>query len=414
MCRILYPSVMTKHIFCILAAVFLCSISGLKAQEAVQDEQLEDKQDLIRIIGSLFNKGEEKEKAPKKEKKIELSGLPYAAVSPSAGVKFGVVANAHYRIGDDETTRKSAGTVSLAYTTKKQLFFYLRDLTYFSRNKWAADFDIRYNNNNENTYGLGGGTPKSAKMQIDYSTIRANVSLMYGITKDLYAGGGINYNRYYDIEGWTASADDPYYRYNTERGINPHRSVAAGFNIAALYDTRDNIINAYRGINARITYSNLMKILGSDEAWQHLWAEFRAFHSLDSEHRHRLGLWATGSFILSGDVPYMNLPATGYDLMGKSSYGYTIGRFRGDKLVFAQLEYRVGLTRNDLIGAVAFVNGTSVSAPDGSVGLFDRIEPAGGLGLRIKLNKFSRTNISIDYAVGRNSSGFYIDIAETF
>jgi len=402
---------MKKQFYFVLITLFLSS--AVVAQET-ESEDLSEQKDMIGIIGSLFSKGEKKEKPPKKEKKMELSGMPYAAASPSAGFKFGVVANAHYRIGDDPTTKKSAGTISLAYTTKKQLFFYLRDLTYFSRNKWAADFDIRYNNNNENTYGLGGGTPKDAEMQIDYSTIRANVSLMYGITPALYVGGGINYNRYYDIEGWTASDDDPYYSYNTSLGINPHKSVAAGFNIAALYDTRDNIINSYSGINARATYSNLMSILGSNEAWQHLWLEFRAFHSLTKSHRHRLAFWATGSFILAGDAPYMNLPATGYDLMGKSSYGYTIGRFRGDKLIFSQLEYRVGITNNDLLGAVVFANGTTVSAPNGSVKLFDHIEPAGGIGLRLKFNKFSRTNIAVDFAIGKNSTGLYIDIAETF
>lgn len=299
----------------------------------------------------------------------------------------------------------------MAYTTKQQLFFYLRDLTYFSRNKWAADFDIRYNNNNEDTYGLGGGTNKDNLLHLDYSTIRANVSLLYGLSSTLYVGGGLNYNRYYDIRGFQAG--DYYHNYSTGLGIDPTKSVAAGFNLALLYDTRDNIINSYSGINARATYSNLMSVLGSEQSWQQLWLEFRGFKSLDANHRHRLALWTTASLILGGDVPYMNLPATGYDLMGKSSYGYTIGRFRGDKLLFSQLEYRVGLTNNDLLGAVLFANATTVSYYD-QVKLFDHLEPAAGLGLRLKLNKHSRTNISVDYAIGKHSSGLYIDISETF
>ncbi len=400
---------MKKHFVPVL--FFLVNIflpSFLQAQEA-DSTQLKD------LMGIIFGEKKENEKKTgRKERKKEFGALPYVASSPSAGVKFGAVTNAHYRIGNHPDTKKSAGTISLAYTTKKQLFFYLRDLTYFSRNKWAADFDIRYNNNNENTYGLGSGTPKEAKEQLDFSTIRTNISLMYGILPTLYVGGGVNYNRYYDITGYAESASDPYFQYNSSRGIDPTKSIAAGYNISALFDTRDNIINAYSGINARAVYSSLLKIMGSDQAWQHLWLEFRAFKSLTQNHRHRLAFWANASMILDGEVPYMNLPATGYDLMGKSSYGYTIGRFRGDKLLFGQLEYRVGLTNNDLLGAVLFGNATTVSAPDHTVKLFDYLDPAGGVGLRIKLNKFSRTNISVDYAIGKNSSGLYIDIAETF
>lgn len=400
-----------KRTILIVAALFFAFTSYSQTVDSID---YNNQQDIIRIIGSLFkkNKDEVKEATPKKEKNLQIGALPYAAVSPSAGVKFGAVSNVHYRIGNDPSTKMSAGTISLAYTTKKQLFFYLRDLTYFSRNKWAADFDIRYNNNNELSYGLGGGSSIDNETQIDYNTIRTNVSLMYGFHPTFYLGGGINYNKYYNIRGWKEG--DFYHKYNAERAIDPTRSIAAGFNISALYDTRDNIINSYSGINARATYSNYMKILGSNEAWQHLWLEFRAFKSLTKDYRHRLAFWATASFILDGDVPYMNLPATGYDLMGKSSYGYRIGRYRGDKLVFSQLEYRVGLTNNDLLGAVVFGNLTTVSAPDGSVKLFDRLEPAAGVGLRLKLNKYSRTNISIDYAIGKNSSGLYIDIAETF
>ncbi len=392
---------------CILSVILLTNTIVILAQSDSTKQK-----DIIEVI---FGERKEKERQEaRKERKIEFGALPYVASSPSAGVKFGAVTNAHYRIGNDPITKKSAGTISLAYTTKKQLFFYLRDLTYFSRNKWAADFDIRYNNNNEDTYGLGSGTKKDAKEQLDFNTIRTNVSLMYGILPTLYLGGGFNYNRYYDIKGYEESSNDPYYQYNTSLNIDPSQSIAAGYNISALFDTRDNIINAYSGVNARAVYSSLLRIFGSDQAWQHLWLEFRAFQSLTKNHRHRLAFWANASLILDGDVPYMNLPATGYDLMGKSSYGYTIGRFRGDKLVFGQLEYRVGLTNNDLLGAVLFGNATTVSAPDNTVKLFQYVEPAGGAGLRIKLNKFSRTNISVDYAIGKNSSGLYIDIAETF
>ena len=46
---------------------------------------------------------------------------------------------------------------------------------------------------------------------------------------------------------------------------------------------------------------------------------------------------------------------------------------------------------------------------------FESVAPAGGLGLRIKLNKYSRTNIAIDYGWGRQGSrGFFVTLGEAF
>jgi hypothetical protein len=39
---------------------------------------------------------------------------------------------------------------------------------------------------------------------------------------------------------------------------------------------------------------------------------------------------------------------------------------------------------------------------------------AGGGGLRLKLNKFSRTNIVLDYAFSNGYQTYYLNIGETF
>jgi hypothetical protein len=61
------------------------------------------------------------------------------------------------------------------------------------------------------------------------------------------------------------------------------------------------------------------------------------------------------------------------------------------------------------------VNVESASNPDANIKLLDFIEPAGGIGLRIKYDKFSRTNICIDYGIGRyGSNGVFLNIGEFF
>jgi hypothetical protein len=82
-------------------------------------------------------------------------------------------------------------------------------------------------------------------------------------------------------------------------------------------------------------------------------------------------------------------------------------------MVDAEAEYRIQLTRNGLFGMVLFTNFESFTDID--TWNFGSPAPAGGLGLRIKLNKYSRTNISIDYGWGRQGShGFFVNLGEAF
>jgi len=42
------------------------------------------------------------------------------------------------------------------------------------------------------------------------------------------------------------------------------------------------------------------------------------------------------------------------------------------------------------------------------------VHPAGGMGLRVKFNKKSETNIAIDYGMSEHYRGFYLNLGETF
>ncbi len=87
--------------------------------------------------------------------------------------------------------------------------------------------------------------------------------------------------------------------------------------------------------------------------------------------------------------------------------------------MYGEAEFRTkvwGKEKNpDMIGLVAFVNGTTASNKDSGLGLFDNIDPAGGAGVRIMLNPKSRSTLSIDYAVGKyDSSGIYLILNDFF
>jgi hypothetical protein len=81
--------------------------------------------------------------------------------------------------------------------------------------------------------------------------------------------------------------------------------------------------------------------------------------------------------------------------------------------VYLEGEYRVTLSRDGLWGAAAFLNLLSTSDPVS--GGFDRIDPAVGVGLRVRLNKRSATNITLDFGIGpEGSKGVFLGTGEAF
>jgi len=126
-------------------------------------------------------------------------------------------------------------------------------------------------------------------------------------------------------------------------------------------------------------------------------------------------VWAYGDLGGGGTAPYFDLPYLGVGSSGRSGRGYTEGRYRGQQLVYGEVEYRATLTRNGLLGAVAFLNTTTVSDDQTGEKLFDGFAAGGGIGFRLSFSKRSRTNMCVDYAWGRHGArGLYIALQEAF
>ncbi|HSD07529.1 MAG TPA: hypothetical protein VLC96_09785, partial [Flavobacterium sp.] len=130
--------------------------------------------------------------------------------------------------------------------------------------------------------------------------------------------------------------------------------------------------------------------------------------------QHVLAFWAYGQFLISGDLPYLNLPSIGWDPSSRGGKGYTQGLFRGQNIAYFESEYRFPITSNQLISGTVFANFTSTSDKDRDIRIFQYIQPSCGVGLRILIDKASRTNFVFNYAWGRHSKAFYLNAGETF
>ena len=141
----------------------------------------------------------------------------------------------------------------------------------------------------------------------------------------------------------------------------------------------------------------------------------RTYRALSADHRHKLAFWLWGDMVTGGVAPYMDLPATGWDKYGRSARGYAEGRFRGERLMYGEVEYRATLTGNGLLGMVAFLNTTTLSNRETGERLFDNFATGAGTGLRVLLNKRSKTNLCFDVGWGKHGShGVYFGVEEAF
>src|SRR4029453_14724336 len=107
------------------------------------------------------------------------------------------------------------------------------------------------------------------------------------------------------------------------------------------------------------------QFLGNKRNGNLLSLEWRSFHSFSKRNpRNLLAFWFLGNFSPSGDLPYLQLPALGYDQRGRSGRGYTQGRFRGPGMVYSEAEYRFPISPcGGVWGGVLFVNMTTANGP---------------------------------------------------
>jgi outer membrane protein assembly factor BamA len=191
------------------------------------------------------------------------------------------------------------------------------------------------------------------------------------------------------------------------------KSTSSGLIFNILYDNRINSINPWAGAYLNVEYRPNITFLGSDANWQMLQIDARKYVPLPKQSENILAFWSYNWFTFAGDAPYLDLPATAWDVSSNMGRGYIQGRFRSKNLVYVESEYRFKISRNGLLGGVAFINAQSVT--DFPTNKFNSVALGAGAGLRIKFNKHSRANVCIDYAFGQGGSqGVFVNLGEVF
>ena len=361
-----------------------------------------DIMDVLQGLGKK-KKNEQKDKPPKK---ILYSFVPAIGYTLSTGFVGLVSANAAFYLSDTATTNISSVSTSFNYSQYRQITIPVQANIWTKNNGYNIIIDWRYFKYPQNTYGLGAYSLEENASKVNYSHIRLHQSVLKKITGSFYLGIGYMLDKRWKIKEEGNNEDVAAY------GL-ASKSVSSGLLANVLYDSRKNSINPQGGFYASARYRNNLTALGSNTNWQSMILEFRKYINFPAGSRNTLALWNLNWLTLDGKPPYLDLPSTSWDPTNNTGRGYIQGRFRSPEMLYVESEYRFALTRNGLLGGVVFANAQSFSNWPSSK--FNRVIPGTGLGLRIKVNKASRTNIAIDYGFGvKGSRGLFVNLGEVF
>jgi len=411
-------------------------------QFVIAQDTINAPQDSVCIERDLTDVVREALDKPTKLKPEEGEGslllLPVIGSNPATGFMVGV--GGQYAFQIPKSSQYSMIMGSLQFTTKKQFVFMLKNTIYTRNDRIFFNGDWRYLIFSQSTYGLGTNSPEGGILDYQYGLagleyslddltqpmtfdfLRLHQSVGFKIADKMYLGFGYYLDSYNSIvdEKLRLNPGDTvltsHYTYNAKYGFNSDSYSISTLNVNFVIDKRDNIIQAYKGYYLSLNYRGGPEVFGNDRHSSLFQGEWRSFHGLSkSNPAHLIAFWLLGNFIEEGSVPYMILPATAYDQRGRSARGYTQGRFRGNQFVYGEVEYRFPISPcGGVLGGVLFANATSANNPEKSLNLFESIKPSVGFGLRVKADKYTRTNFAIDFGFGHQSFGFYLAASETF
>jgi hypothetical protein len=371
-----------------------------------------------------------KKRADTLHKGSGITIVPNIAANPTIGAQLGIKAVAGKKLGNDPNTLLSVAATSASITSKGIIYFYVNHNIFTPGNKWNLQGNLVIAKTVAPDYGLGigkainGGSAADNILADPARKVYALHSIYFNakekvykeVAKSFFVGAGLSAEIRGDIDQKdTVNNATPSSVYNNQHGFPKDHYVSSGFLFNAEYTTRDNQNRAYKGIYADAGFRINQTWIGSTKNSVQFTTDFRKYFSLsDVNPEHVLAIWNWGSYLLSGAIPYLELPGTARDMSFRSGRGYTSQYFKGTKFNDTEVEYRFPILANKFISGVTFVSMQTANDEHGTQ-IFQVFQPGGGAGLRVLFNKATRTNLALDYAYGKfGNKGFFLNLNESF
>ena len=340
---------------------------------------------------------------------------PYVIYTPETNVGFGIGGSYLFKMpgsGGEERTRTSTIPIAFTYTLENQVLFYSGFEVFWPDEAYVLSGNVRAQIFPQLFYGVGRDTDEAGEVVFESSQVVVEPIFSKQVFVDkLFLGGGVRYRHVFDTDFTAADAGAEFVPEAFRELEGAGGSTSAGIEAAALYDTRNSLLNAQTGSYLEATYGAYREVLGGTHAYELLRVDARKFFQLrgDEDHRDVLGVHGIGYFA-TGDIPLVELGQLG---SGEIMRGYYEGRYMDRNYVAAQAEYRLNL-RDSPWGAVGFASAGDVGRELADLE-WTAPRTAFGVGVRYMVDPVERLNLRADVAMtGEGDFNFYIQIGEAF
>ena len=349
------------------------------------------------LLKRLLDYLEESDK-PDPTKKIDWGFLAGPHYSSDSGLGLGLVASGLYSM-DRSDSLLPQSNVSLYgdITTKAFMLIGLRGNNIFPKKKYRLDYRVYIYTFPSDFWGIGFENADNDENESEYKRIKVELMtrFQFKIAENAFLGP---IARFQLVRAYSLDEKARALLNGESRVVHDY-----GIGISYTYDTRDFILNAYRGwfiqfdllANPRFlgNHSNYLTSDLSVSTYRQVWKG----GVLAGEFHYRQS---------AGDVPWAMLAEVG---SSNRMRGYYEGRYRDKNLMEAQIELRQHVWKRN--GIVLWV-GLAEVYPDFGELRWNRILPNAGIGYRWEFKK--RVNVRLDYGFTRNGGGFLFNINEAF
>lgn len=333
------------------------------------------------------------------ETKRKLTIFPVASYSPETSFSFG--AKGIYVIrpaGSYVRDRPTSYSLTFFYTLKQQIISSLRADIWQNHNRDHWQGTANFNDYPYVFFGIGNKAPESAEE--NYTSLSWDGFVQYErrVSPKIYVGGRYDFRH----EELTETEASGMLAAGVIEGSTGTR--ASGLGPTLSYDTRNHLYTPRKGAYHQASVQAFGKALGGSTSFNRYTLDFRKYFPAPGRAVVAVQAQFTAT---SGKVPFQYLAAIGGSTLLR---GYLNARYRDRHAEVFQAEYRLPLFWR--IGVVAFAAAGKV-APDFSQLVPTSLHPAGGLGVRYRLND-EGINLRVDAALSKSMPAVYFSLYEAF
>ncbi len=387
-------SINLRYLSCLLFCFFTC-ISTIHAQKLIDD------------ITDFFEFELHSKERDSTHYTTKLVIAPVVSYEPSTSLGFGGGTKLLFKPKKaGKETRTSNIPISARYTLRNQFILTSDYDIFFPQEKYLLKGRTRFSGYPISYFGIGNQSLTEFKREVSFNQLSIEPLLLKRIIPNFFLGGGFRLLH----TGGAKLQEGEEVMGSKQALLDSLNNFSLGVELAAVLDSRDNILNATDGTLFEFTHGIYDAFLGSERNYMLSKADFRKYFKVNPE---KLDVLAFQLFtrLSWGESPVLDLPNLGGQALLR---GYQEGRFRDQFAYFTQVEYRWQTFRR--IGFVFFGGTGSVASQNETLQLKD-LKYSLGSGIRLKIVESENLNIRFDYALGfgnENANNFYLGIAEAF